>query len=270
MADVFAGCTLQRLPHPRGAVALPFFEYAPRPPLPTFATLARYRKQFTSRVPKIALVAPRGSWQTPRGPMRPGPEVDAGIEWLNRVADILGAFAIVLATGAELTTGERDQELLRSFAERLKADGRQIVVAPRGLWEPEQAVPFALKSGTLYGFDPMEHDAPPGDFLYARVRPMGARPRLTEGALAQIAERIAHSGAEQSYVCVESERSMADAKRLTVALNEGLEAAALLSEAEADEDLDSEEEDSEEDQGFEEEEDGEEEDQDFDGGEEED
>lgn len=245
MSEVFAGCLLERLPHPRGALALPFFEFAPRPPLPTFATLARYRKQFTNNLPKIALVAPKGTWQTPRGAMRPGVEVDAGIDWLNRVSDILGAFAVVLATGAELTTGERDQDLLNSFAERLKPGGRRIVVAPRGLWEPEQAIPFAAKSGTIYGFDPLEHDAPPGAFVYARVKPMGARPRLTEGAMAQIAERIAMSGCEEAYVCVESERAVADRKRLTVALNEGLEAAALMTDDEEDEEDSEDEEDGE-------------------------
>ncbi len=245
MADVFAGCLLERLPHPRSAVALPFFEFAPRPPLPTFATLARYRKQFSGKTPKIALVAPRSTWQTPRGAMRPGSEVDAGVDWLNRVSDILDAFAIVIATGAELTTGERDQDLLRAFTERLKPSGRRIVIAPRGLWEPEQAVPFANKTGTIYGFDPLEHDAPPGEFVYGRVRPMGARPRLTEGALAQIAERLAMSGCEEGYVCVESERALADMKRLASALRDGLEAAALLGQDEGapddeDEDLDAE------------------------------
>ena len=226
-------------------MTLPFFEFAPRPPLPTFATLARYRKQFTTRTPKIALVAPRGSWQTPRGAMRPGAEVDAGVDWLNRVSNILGAFAIVLATGAELTTGERNQDLLNAFAERLKPGGCRIVISPRGLWEPEQAVPFAQKSGTIYGFDPLEHDAPPGDFVYARVRPMGARPRLTEGALAQIAERIAMSGCQEAYVGVESERSLADMKRLTVALTEGLEAAALMSDDEDEDEESAEDEDEE-------------------------
>ncbi len=129
--------------------------------------------------------------------MRPGSEVDAGIDWLKRVADILDVFAIVLATGAELTTGERDQDLLRTFADRLKREGRRIVVAPRGLWDPEQAIPFALKSDTTYGFDPLEHDAPPGNFVYARVRPMSA-PSTHRGCHGAIAERIAASGCQEA------------------------------------------------------------------------
>lgn len=235
MSDVFAGCLVERLPHPKAASKLPFFEFAPRLPLPTLATLARYKKQL-KKPANIALVAPRSTWMTPRGAMRAGAEVDAGIDWLTRASDILGAFAIVLATGAELTTGERDQERLAAFAARLAPTGRKIIIAPRGLWEPEQAIPFALKTGTIYGFDPMEHDAPGGSFLYARVKPMGARPRLTQGALAQIGERIAVSGCEQAYVCVDSERSFADMKRLAIALTESFDTAALLPDDDEDED----------------------------------
>jgi hypothetical protein len=184
---------------------------------------------------------------TPRGPMRKGPELDAGAEWLTRAADILGAFAIVLATGAELSTGERDSELLAAFAARLATKDCRVVVAPRGLWEPEQAIPFAQRTGTIYGFDPLEHDAPPGDFVYGRVHPMGARPRLTEGHIAQIAARIVAAGSAEAYVSVESERSLQDMKRLARALSESLEAAALLDEPDdeldEDEGLDAEESD---------------------------
>jgi hypothetical protein len=250
MAEVFAGCLLERLPNPRAAGALPFFEYAPRNPLPTLATLVRYRKQLSGKA-KIALVAPRSTWHTPRGAMRPGAEVDAGIDWLTRVSDILDAFAIVLATGAELTTGERDRDLLAAFAAKLAPTGRRVIVAPRGLWEPEQAVPFAKMSGTIYGFDPLEHDAPPGEFVYARVHPMGARPRLTEGHLAQIAARLAASDCAEGYVCIESERALQDMKRLTLALAEANEASALAAlaggeEEELDEDEDDLDEDDEE------------------------
>jgi hypothetical protein len=220
MADVFAGCLLDRLPSARALSAARFFEYAPRPPLPTLATLARIRKQATAW-PQISLVAPRSTWTTQRGPMRPGPELEAGIDWLTRVSDILSAFAIVLSTGADLTTGERDGELLASFVERLRPTGRTIVIAPRGLWEPEHGVPFAERIGAVYGFDPLEHDAPEGTpLVYGRVRPMGARPRLTEGHLAQIAERMQGAECERAYVSIESDSCVRDAKRLSKALAE--------------------------------------------------
>ena len=228
MADVFAGCLLDRLPSARALSAARYFEYAPRAPLPSLATLARIRKQATTW-PQIALVAPRNTWTTPRGPMRPGPELEAGIDWLTRVSDILSAFAIVLATGSELSTGERDSELLASFVERLRPTGRVLVVAPRGLWEPEHGIPFAERIDAVYGFDPLEHDAPEGELVYGRVRPMGARPRLTDGHLAQIAERVAEAGAERAYVSIESDQCARSAKRLLSLVGE-------IEEADDDED----------------------------------
>jgi hypothetical protein len=217
MADVLAGCLLDRLPNPRALAAARFFEYAPRLPLPTLATLSRIRKQ-AHAWPQIALVAPRSTWTTPRGPLRAGPELDAGIDWLTRVSDILSAVAIVLATGAELSTGARDRDLLASFVERLKPTGRTLVIAPRGLWEPEHAIPFAAQIGALYGFDPLEHDAPDGDVVYARIRPMGARPRLTDGHLAQVAERITNAECATAYVAIESDQCVRETKRLHVQL----------------------------------------------------
>jgi hypothetical protein len=238
MAQVFAGCLLERLPSPHSTLFAPargapisFFEFAPRPPYPTFSTLARFRKQVKTPL-DIALVAPRAMLGGERGPLRPGPELDKSVDWLTRVADILGAFAIVVASGAELTPGERDRSLLTAFVARLKVKGAQVVIAPRGLWEPEDAAPFAAKIGAIYGFDPLEHDAPPGEIVYARVRPMGARPRLTEGHLLQIAERMA--GAQRGYVAVESDSAVRDMRRLAQAI-EGYEPV-----AEDDDELDEE------------------------------
>jgi hypothetical protein len=250
MADVLAGCLLDRLPNPRALAAARFFEYAPRLPLPTLATLARIRKQAAAGKrggeaaawPQIALVAPRSTWTTPRGPLRAGPELDAGVEWITRVSDILSAFAIVLATGAELSTGARDRDLLAAFVERLKPTGRTIVIAPRGLWEPEHAIPFAAQIGALYGFDPLEHDAPDGEVIYARVRPMGARPRLTDGHLAQIAERITNADSTTAYVAIESDQCIRETKRLHVQLADIDD---LADDEELDEDDESEDDDAE-------------------------
>jgi hypothetical protein len=249
MGEIYAGGTLTRLPNSKTAAALRFFEYAPKPPLPTLATLARFGKQLSDRT-RCALVGPRSTWLTSKGPMRPGPELEAGIDWLKRASDILRARAIVLPTGAELSTGDRDRALLASFVERLKETGRPIVVAPRGLWEAEHGSAFAQATGCIYGFDPLEDDAPAGDLLYARVRPMGARPRLTDGHLAQIAERLLQARAELTYVAIESEQAPRDARRLAKMLSEldvdlGADFATSEDDESEDEDEESEDEESE-------------------------
>lgn len=245
MAEIFAGGTLARLPSPKTAAALRFFEFAPKPPLPTLATLARFGKQLSEKT-RCALVAPRSAWSTSKGPLRPGPELEAGIDWIKRVSDILRARAIVLPTAAELSTGERDRALLAAFVERLKPTGRVIVVAPRGLWEAEHGSAFARQVGCVYGFDPLEDEPPEGDLVYARVRPMGARPRLTDGHLAQIAERLLQAQAELAYVAIESEQSPRDGRRLSKMLNELRDE--LPDDSEEDEDESDEGEESEEDE----------------------
>ena len=247
MRDILSGGTFARLPKPALAVALPFFEYAPKPPLMTLATLARFAKQLRGPL-RCALVAPRSTWLTSKGPLRAGPELDAGLDWLKRASDILQATAIVLPTGAELTTGERDSALLAAFVERLKATNRLVVVSPRGLWEAEHGVAFARKAGCVYGFDPLEDDAPEGEVVYARVHPMGARPRLTDGHLAQIAERLLRAEAEVSYVAVESELAARDARRLHKALGELSEELSAYAELDDKDDDDDDDEDEDEDE----------------------
>jgi hypothetical protein len=244
MGEIYAGGTLERMPSPKLANSLRFFEYAPKPPLSTLATLARIGKQLNDTT-GLSLVCPKSSWLTPNGAMRKGPALDAGIDWVTRVSDILRARVIVIATGAELSTGERDRTLLADFVERLRPTGRILVVAPRGLWEPEHGAAFAKQTNTVYGFDPLESDAPEGDIVYARIRPMGARPRLTEGHLAQVAERLLRAGAEQAFVTIEADQPLRDAKRLLKLLAE-VQSSDFDAGPEEDEDATEEEEEEEE------------------------
>jgi hypothetical protein len=247
MLTVKAGCVLERLPPLTARKAIKYFEYAPREPLPKFATLARFRKQWGEGV-QVALVVPKHLFVTPKGPFREGPELDAGLDWVKRVTDILGAFAIVVAPGNLLSPGGRDRELLRSYVQRLALTKRQIVVAPRGLWEAETAAEFAEEVGALYGFDPLEDDAPGGALAYARVKPMGARPRLTDGHLLQILQRGRAGGATELLVSIESEdayRSMKRLQNLAAELPEEdfeqeEDAFAALDAAQADDDADEE------------------------------
>jgi len=239
MPALHIGCLLDRLPGVKLTQKLTFFELGPRPPIPKYGTFARFRKEANPKL-EVSLVAPRSTWLTPKGPMRPGPELDQGIEWLLRATDSIGASVIVVPTLAELTPGERDRSLTAAFFERLRPSGKTLVFAPGGLWEPEQGVPFVEKIGAIYGFDPLEHDAPRGSVVYARIRPMGVRARLSEGHLMRAAERLLAADCEHVYVSIASEHGPRDALRMQAALNETSEL--LESEADdEDDDLDAEE-----------------------------
>jgi hypothetical protein len=218
MPALHIGCLLDRLPGARLTERINFFELLPRPPIP---------------------------WLTPRGPMRPGKELDEGVEWILRAADSIAANVIVVPTAAELTPGERDRTLTAAFFERLRPSGKTLVFAPGGLWEPEQGVPFVEQIGAVYGFDPLEHDAPRGAVVYARIKPMGVRARLSEGHLMRAAERLLDADCEHIYVSVASEHGPRDAGRMLAALTEAGELKQSESE-EDDDDLDEEEESDEE------------------------
>lgn len=257
MPALHIGCLLDRLPGARLTERLNFFELSPRPPIPKFGTFARFRKSVPESL-EVSLVAPKSTWLTPRGPMRPGKELDEGVQWILRAADSIGASVIVVPTAAELTPGERDRTLTAAFFERLQPSGKTLVFAPGGLWEPEQGVPFVEKIGAVYGFDPLEHDAPQGAIVYARIKPMGVRARLSEGHLARAAERLLAADCEHIYVSIASEHGPRDAGRMLAALSEASE---LMQSAE-DEDEDDEDLEGDEDEDGESEESDDEEDED--------
>lgn len=219
MPALHIGCLLDRLPGVKLTQRLGFFELVPRPPIPKYGTFARFRKEANPNL-EVSLVAPRSTWLSPRGPMRPGPELDQGIAWLLRAADAIGASCITVPTLASLTPGERDRNLTAAFFERLQPSGKTLVFAPGGLWEPEQAVPFTQKIGAVYGFDPLEHDPPPGTIVYARIRPIGVRARLSEGHLMRAAERLLTANCEHIYVSIASEHGPRDALRMLAVLKE--------------------------------------------------
>ena len=235
MPALHIGCLLDRLPGLKLTERLAFFELAPRPPIPKFGTFARFRKDARQGM-EVSMVVPRSTWLTSKGPMRPAPELDEGITWILRAADSIGASTIVVPTAAELTPGERDRNLTAAFFERLKPSGKTLVFAPGGLWEPDQGVPFVEKIGAVYGFDPLEHDAPRGAIVYARIRPMGVRARLSEGHLMRAAERLLAADCEHIYVSIASEHGPRDALRMSAALSEASELAASREDDEEDED----------------------------------
>ena len=163
---------------------------------------------------QLALIAPDAACRSEKGPLRFDDTMRAAFERAQESAATLKARFVVLATGADVTTGQRDRKLLAEWVEPW-ADAHTIVWQPRGLWDPELAIPFARKLGVLYGFDPLEADAvPTGPVVYARLRAIGARKRFDETRLLDIVDALEQTGAEEAFVALDSPASFREATRL--------------------------------------------------------
>lgn len=233
MTRIHAGAHLDAPPGAKYLASLNFAEILPRAPLPKAATLRRFRNSLPDEF-RCALVTPRTAVVSSRGALRFDAGLESGLAWFVEAADALRADLVVLDTGAELTTGPRDRELLARYVERLpRPEGRTIVWAPGGLWEPEEAIAQANALGMVYGFDPLESDAPDGPLVYARLRAMGGRSKFSEDMLLTATEVLLRSGAEDVYVAIDSPRATREAARLRALVGQVAEELA----AEADEDL---------------------------------
>ena len=130
--------------------------------------------------------------------------------------------SIVVPTGSDVTTGQRDRARLEAYFGALrKVAGRSLVWSPAGLWEDEEAARMAAKLGAVLAVDPLEHDVPRGPIAYARIRTLGVRSRLSTGLLMEAAEALDASGAGTAYVSVASATSFRDARSLATLRGEG-------------------------------------------------
>jgi hypothetical protein len=166
----------------------------------------------------LALVAPRSAIVGPRGPLRFDDGLERGFRWLVEARAALEAKFVVLPTPSSLTTGQRDRDLLAAYADRLRASapGADVVWAPTGLWEPEQAARQAEALGVVAAFDPLEAHAPRGRIVYARLEAIGARTRFGDALLRAALDALLDAEAEERYVAIASARSFEEASRLDV------------------------------------------------------
>ena len=220
--ELLAGTLLERPPGPKYTSELRFAELAPQTPLPKPGTLAQWRKKLPDGF-ELALRAPNPAWQSPAGPLRPSPELDAGLGWLSEAADALQASLIVVATGPTLTTGARDRERLREYFSRVpRSDGRPVVWRPSGLWEPEAVQAMASALSVVGGFDAIDDPAPNVDVVYSSLLAEGFRRSFSHALLLDVLDKLQSSGASRAFVTIESGQSLREA-RLLQALSEGRE-----------------------------------------------
>ncbi len=213
MTRIHAGALLTRPPGQKYLAELDFAELDLPEPLPTARTLRRWREQMPDEL-ELGLIAPRAACRSDKGPLRFDDAMRTAFERTQEAASILRARFVILTTGADVTTGRRDRNLLAEWVEPWD-ESHAIVWQPRGLWDPELAIPFAKKLGVLYGFDPLEGDAvPTGPLVYARLAAVGARKRFDETRLLDIVDAVEQTGAEEAFVALDSPASFREATRL--------------------------------------------------------
>jgi uncharacterized protein YecE (DUF72 family) len=213
MTRIHAGAVLERAPGPKYLDALHFAEIRVVGPAPKPNTLRRWAEELPEGF-TTSLVVPNPAVVSAKGPLRFDADMEAAFEWTLEAAEALGASFAVAETGGQLTTGQRDRDLLAAWVERWSAEAR-LVWHPTGLWDPELAVPFARRLGVLWAFDPLEAEPPPRSPLYARLRALGLRNRFGETELLEVLDAVAHADAEEAWVAFDSPRSFDEARRLT-------------------------------------------------------
>jgi hypothetical protein len=211
---LLAGSVVDRLPGAKYAAKLRFAELALRAPLPRVPTLRRLRAQAPAGL-VLALRAPRSTLASVRGPLRFDAELERSFAWLLAAGDALDARAIVLPTPADLSTGDRDRELLAELARRLPRDkGRHWVWQPSGPWERDRAERVAGDLDLVLAFDPLLDPLPAGRVAYAQLRAIGERRSFSEAMLAQVHAQLAADPERECFVSIEAPRSFDHAVRL--------------------------------------------------------
>ena len=230
MPQVYAGALIDRAPGRKYTESLRFAEISLRAPLPRPGTFAKWRKELPENF-TLSLVAPKSAIVGKKGPLRFDEELEAGVTWLDESATALSARFVVIQTGADLTTGQRDRDLLTAYFERLRKKDRTIVWSPSGLWEPELAEKFAARHEVLYAFDPIEAPVPVGEIVYARLAAIGHRSHIGEPVLRTIVEALDEDDIVEGFVAIDSPTSFQRASRLQELFEE-------LANAPADDDED--------------------------------
>jgi len=220
--ELLAGALLERPPGPKYTSELRFAELSPQAPLPKPGTLAKWREKLPEGF-ELALRAPDACWQSPAGPLRPSPELDAGLAWLSEAADALQASMLVVATNAAVTTGARDRERLRAYFARIpRSDGRLVVWQASGLWEQEAVQSMARKLSVLGAFNAADDPAPEAEIVYASLRAEGLRRSFSHAHLLDVLDKLQGCGASRAFLTIESAQAFREA-RLVQALSEGRE-----------------------------------------------
>lgn len=189
-----AGALLDRQPGPKYAEALRFAEIRPQVPVPNAKTLAKWRSGLPDDF-VIALEAPVSTFVGDAGELR----IDEGVQdraaWVKEAAHALGAEHVVVRTTSKITPSRRNRDRLVACFDLIRASGDDthgIVWDPSGMWEADERAARAKEWGVVSAFDPLLDDPAPDTLAYGRVRTVGARKRISDGLIYEIAQKLSH------------------------------------------------------------------------------
>lgn len=128
-------------------------------------------------------------------------EMETALEESLAVATAVEARCIVLSTPPEVRPTTATNTKLRALVERLPKPGVVLCWEPHGLWERSEILSAARQLGLLPVLDAAQTNAPPGPFVYTRIRALGGQGAVSERAIQRIADQIA--GRREAWVVVE-------------------------------------------------------------------
>jgi len=202
------GCAGYPRPRDRYLKKLAYVEYALRSPLPSPKALVAHRKSAPEGF-EHGIVAPASLYGERDWPLRDPALLRSELDRLKNFCDALGASTLVFKTPMAISPGSVSLKRFAPVLERAQAIVENVIWAPAGLWEREDAVRFADDYGALVACDPLRDEPDDSDVVYARMRGIGEDRRYSMAKLEALAESL--DGVEHAYVVFESAESWREA-----------------------------------------------------------
>jgi uncharacterized protein YecE (DUF72 family) len=204
----------------RVALGSPPESGAPAAPVPTLATLRRWRKSVPPHF-DFAVVAGPNLARAKASEMG-----DRELDAARAALDALQARCFVLRTPPEVTPTHLWRERIAKVIDRVPRDVTHFVWEPSGVWETADAAAQAKAWQVVLAVDPARDPVPPGPVAYLRLRALGETRAFGPVALERIVRGVGTR--REVFAIVETDSALAEAKRLRELAKGGARAGARL------------------------------------------
>ncbi len=178
----------------------------PAAPLPTLATLRRWRKSVPPHFHFAVVAGPQ------LGRVKSSSGLDSELEAARAAIDTLQARCFVLRTAPEVTPTALWRDRISKIIDRVPHDATHFVWEPSGVWETEDAAAQARKWQIVLAVDPAREPVPRSPVAYLRLRALGETRSFGPAALEKIAQAV--GSRREAFAIIETDSALAEAKRL--------------------------------------------------------